>query len=188
MQKRYRETLDDLVARGLFDDEPVPNSLAINSYLVLQGADDGSTDPYDLERFVQAQRPVYQQALSELRAGRKRSHWMWYIFPQLAGLGRSPTSREFSIRTLAEAEAYLRHPVLGPRLVECAEAVLAVEGRPALEIFGSPDDRKLRSCATLFALVSPPGSVFHRLLDRYFQGEPDARTPALLGLDGGRGR
>jgi uncharacterized protein (DUF1810 family) len=145
------------------------------------------TDPYDLDRFVRAQEPSYEQALSEIRAGRKRSHWMWYIFPQLAGLGRSPASQEYSIRTLAEAEAYLRHPVLGPRLAECAGAVLAVEGRVAHEIFGSPDDRKLRSCATLFAIVSPPNSVFHRLLDRYFRGEPDDRTCQLLGLDGRRG-
>lgn len=144
-------------------------------------------DPYDLDRFVQAQRHCYEQALSEIRAGRKRSHWMWFVFPQLAGLGRSPTSREYSITTLAEAEAYLQHPVLGPRLTECAEAVLAVEGRSAHDIFGSPDDLKLRSCATLFAIVSPPGSVFHRLLDRYFRGEPDARTRQLLDLDGRRG-
>ncbi|MEN6517898.1 MAG: DUF1810 domain-containing protein [Methanospirillum sp.] len=140
-------------------------------------------DPYNLDRFVQAQRRCYEQALNELRNGRKSSHWMWYIFPQLAGLGRSPISMEYSIRTLAEAEAYLRHPVLGPRLAECAGAVLAVEGRSAHDLFGSPDDRKLRSCATLFAIVSPPGSVFHRLLDRYFRGEPDARTRQLLGLD-----
>lgn len=144
-------------------------------------------DPYGLDRFVQAQGPIYEQALAELRAGRKRSHWMWYIFPQLAGLGNSPMSREYAIRSLAEAEAYLQHPVLGTRLVECADTVLAVKGRSAREIFGTPDDKKLRSCATLFALVSSPGSVFHRLLDRYFGGGLDAGTLALLGLDG-RGR
>ena len=145
------------------------------------------SDPYDLDRFVQAQKSCYEQVLSELRDGRKRSHWMWYIFPQLAGLGRSPASLKYSITSLAEAEAYLQHPVLGPRLAECAGAVLAVEGRSAHEIFGSPDDRKLRSCATLFAIVSSPGSVFHRLLDRYFRGEPDVGTCRLLGLDGGPG-
>lgn len=144
-------------------------------------------DPYDLERFVQTQQPIYEQVLSELKAGRKRSHWMWFIFPQLAGLGQSPTSRAYAVQSLAEAEAYLQHPVLGPRLIECAEAVLAVEGRSAREILGTPDDRKLRSCATLFALVSPPGSVFHRLLDKYFEGKPDDRTLQLLNLDGGRG-
>lgn len=128
-------------------------------------------DPYDLDRFVQAQERSYVQALSEMRVGRKSSHWMWYIFPQLSGLGHSTASMKYSIRTLAEAEAYLQHPVLGPRLVECAEAVLAVEGRSAREIFGSPDDRKLRSSATLFALVSTPGSVFHRLLETYFGGQ-----------------
>jgi uncharacterized protein (DUF1810 family) len=128
-------------------------------------------DPYDLDRFVQAQERSYVQALSEMRVGRKSSHWMWHIFPQLSGLGHSFASMKYSIRTLAEAEAYLQHPVLGPRLVECAEAVLAVEGRSAREIFGSPDDRKLRSSATLFALVSTPGSVFHRLLETYFGGQ-----------------
>ncbi len=125
--------------------------------------------------------------MSEIIAGRKRSHWMWYIFPQLAGLGHSPNSVKFSIRTLAEGKAFLQHPVLGPRLVECAEAVLALEGRSAHEIFGSPDDRKLRSCATLFAIVSPPDSVFCRLLDRYFRGAPDAMTLRLLGPDDHRG-
>ncbi len=143
-------------------------------------------DPYDLDRFVRAQEGIFETALSELRAGRKSTHWMWYVFPQLAGLGRSPASRQYSISTLAEAGAYLRHPVLGPRLVACVEAVLAIEGRSAHEIFGSPDDRKLRSSITLFAVVSPPGSVFHRLLETYFRGEPDARTLRLLGLDGER--
>lgn len=141
-------------------------------------------DPYDLDRFVQAQARSYVQALSEMRVGRKSSHWMWYIFPQLSGLGHSTASMKYSIRTLAEAEAYLQDPVLGPRLVECAEAVLAVEGRSAREIFGSPDDRKLRSSATLFALVSTPGSVFHRLLETYFGGKPDTMTLRMLGLDG----
>ena len=127
-------------------------------------------DPHDLDRFVQAQEGDHARALAEVRAGRKRSHWMWYIFPQLDGLGSSATARRYAIKNLAEARAYLGHPVLGPRLVECAEAALGVEGRSAFEIFGSPDDMKLRSCATLFACVSPAGSVFHRLLDRYYQG------------------
>lgn len=141
----------------------------------------GSTgDPYDLERFVVAQHPVYETALAELRAGRKRSHWMWFIFPQLAGLGASPISQHYAIKSRDEAEAYLQHRVLGPRLIECADAVLAVTGRSAHDIFGSPDDLKLRSSATLFARVSPPGSVFERLLDRYFSEGPDARTDALL--------
>lgn len=140
-----------------------------------------STDPHDLNRFVAAQRDAYDQALAELRAGRKRSHWMWYIFPQIAGLGFSALSRRYAIRDRAEAEAYLRHPLLGSRLRECAEAVLAIEGRSAREILGAPDDSKLRSCATLFAGVSAPGSVFHRLLDRYFDGQPDPRTACRLG-------
>ena len=137
-------------------------------------------DPHDLRRFVQAQESIYERALAEITSGRKRSHWMWFIFPQLEGLGFSPTSRRFAIRSLAEAEAYLGHPLLGPRLVACAEAVLGVGGRSASEILGSPDDLKLRSCATLFARVTPAGSVFERLLVKYFEGAGDARTIELL--------
>ena len=140
-----------------------------------------SADAYDLARFVRAQEPDYDQAMSEIRAGRKRSHWMWYIFPQFDGLGVSSTSRQYSIKSVAEAEAYLRHPILGPRLLESVQAVLGVEGQSALEVFGSPDDMKLRSCATLFACVSPAGSVFEQLLDRYFGGEHDDKTLRLVG-------
>lgn len=137
-------------------------------------------DEHDLRRFVDAQARDYDRALSEIRAGQKRSHWMWYVFPQYDGLGRSPTARRFAIRSLAEADAYLRHPILGPRLIECAAALLDLEGRSAHEIFGSPDDAKLRSSATLFSLVAPPGSVFHRILERYFAGQPDRRTLELV--------
>jgi len=137
---------------------------------------------HDLDRFTEVQEGVYARALAEIRGGRKRSHWMWFVFPQVAGLGMSATSRRYAIRDLAEAKAYLEHPVLGPRLAECAEAALGVAGRSALEVFGSPDDMKLRSCATLFAQVSPPGSVFHRLLDKYFAGDPDEKTLRLLDL------
>jgi len=139
------------------------------------------SDPFDLTRFVQAQERDYEQAISEIRNGRKRSHWMWYIFPQVEGLGFSPTSQHYAIKSIAEAEAYLRHPVLGPRLLECARATLALHGPSASDVFGSPDDMKLRSCATLFASVSPPGSVFEQLLDQYFGGEPDDKTLALQG-------
>jgi uncharacterized protein (DUF1810 family) len=144
-------------------------------------ADASWGDPHDLGRFVRAQEGDYERALSEIRAGRKRSHWMWYVFPQYDGLGFSPTSRRYAIKSVAEAQAYLAHPVLGPRLVEIAEAALRVEGRPALEVFGSPDDMKLRSCATLFAHVSPPGSPFERLLGKYFDGRPDEKTLRLIG-------
>jgi uncharacterized protein (DUF1810 family) len=137
-------------------------------------------DPHDLGRFVRAQADSYEAALAEVRAGRKRSHWMWFVFPQLDGLGSSLTARFYAIKSAAEAAAYLAHPVLGPRLAECAQAALGVEGKSAAEVFGSPDDLKLRSCATLFAHVSPAGSVFHRLLDRYFPGGPDAVTLRLL--------
>ena len=141
----------------------------------------GAADPFDLDRFVRAQEGEYDRALTEVRNGRKRSHWMWYIYPQFAGLGSSSMAERYAIQSRAEAEAYLRHPVLGPRLVECCEAALAVEGRSAHDIFGSPDDLKLRSCATLFAAVSPPGSVFDRLLQKYYAGAPDDRTLHLLG-------
>ena len=139
-----------------------------------------STDPHNLSRFVHAQEDDYDTALSEIRGGQKRSHWMWYIFPQFDGLGFSAMSKRYAIKSLAEAEAYLRHPILGPRLLACAEAALAVEGRSASEVFGSPDDMKLRSCATLFARVSPSGSVFVRLLEKYFRGERDDKTVRLM--------
>jgi uncharacterized protein (DUF1810 family) len=141
----------------------------------------GAGDPYDLDRFVRAQEDDYERALAEVRRGRKQSHWMWYVFPQFDGLGSSPTSRHYAIKSIAEVRAYLSHPVLGPRLLECAEAAFAVKGRSATEVFGSPDDLKLRSCATLFASVSPAGSVFERLLEKYYRGEPDGRTLRLLG-------
>jgi uncharacterized protein (DUF1810 family) len=147
----------------------------------------GTGDPYDLGRFQQAQEDDYEQALSEIASGRKRSHWMWYIFPQIDGLGFSSTARHYAIKSLDEARAYLDHPILGPRLLECAEAAVRVEGRSAREIFGSPDDLKLRSSATLFACVSPPGSVFDRLLAKYYQGRRDDRTLQLLGIDAGAG-
>jgi uncharacterized protein (DUF1810 family) len=139
-------------------------------------------DPYDLNRFVEAQEMNYSDALSELRAGHKCSHWMWYVFPQIAGLGHSAMSARYSIRSQDEARAYLAHPVLGPRLIECAEAILSVRNRSALEILGSPDDLKLRSSATLFAHISLEGSVFHRILDTFYGSEPDPGTLHLLGM------
>lgn len=140
---------------------------------------DAEQDPHDLDRFVRAQAGIYESALAELRAGRKRSHWMWFVFPQLAGLGLSPTSRRYAIRDRAEARAYLAHPVLGPRLIACVDAVLGIQGRSAFEIFGSPDDLKLKSCATLFEAASSQ-AAFGRLLDRYYGGERDALTLKLL--------
>ena len=139
-----------------------------------------ATDPYNLARFVQAQEGSYEQAISEIRSGRKRSHWMWYVFPQFDGLGFSPTSKLYAIKSVAEAEAYLADPVLGRRLLESVTAALSVESRSAAEVFGSPDDMKLRSSATLFARISPPGSVFEQLLVRYFGGEPDDKTLRLI--------
>jgi uncharacterized protein (DUF1810 family) len=133
----------------------------------------------DLERFVTAQEGVHGAALAELRAGRKRTHWMWFVFPQIAGLGSSPTARQYAISSLDEARAYLAHPVLGPRLREAAEALLGVEGRTASAILGYPDDLKLRSSMTLFARAAGGPSVFQQVLDRYYDG-PDPRTLALL--------
>lgn len=142
-------------------------------------------DPFDLNRFVDAQKGVYEQALSELRRGEKRSHWMWYIFPQIEGLGFSATSRRYSIKSAEEARSYLRHPVLGRRLVECCEAVMSVSGRSVSEIFGYPDDMKLKSSMTLFAAVAQKQELFTRVLGKYFHGERDLKTVELLGSRGG---
>ena len=139
-----------------------------------------SGDPYNLQRFRDAQRDVYATALAELRAGRKRTHWMWFIFPQCTGLGASPVSVLYAIRSVAEARAYLDDPVLGVRLRECAGAMLIHDTGSATEILGNPDDLKLRSSASLFAAVDGDESEFHRILDRYFNGVPDARTMAFV--------
>lgn len=136
-------------------------------------------DPHNLERFVQAQNPVYAQVCAELAAGLKTSHWMWFVFPQLKGLGRSAMAQHFGIASRAEAQAYWHHALLGARLKECVELVLAVEGRTALQIFGSPDDLKFHSSLTLFAQAAPDEPVFQRALTRYFDGESDARTLEL---------
>ena len=141
-------------------------------------------DPHNLERFIEAQRADYERALAEIRSGRKRSHWMWYIFPQIEGLGFSAMSQRYAVRSTAEARAYLEDPVLGARLRTCAEALVSLEGRSVEEIFGFPDDQKLRSCATLFGAVSPAGSVFHRLLQKYFQGEWDPKTIEKIKAEG----
>ncbi len=138
-------------------------------------------DLFDLTRFTEAQEAVYAAVLAELRDGRKRTHWMWYIFPQVDGLGVSSTAKYYAIKNIEEARQYLAHPVLGVRLRECAEVLLAVEGRSASEIFGFPDDLKLKSSMTLFAHVSGDSdSVFVRVLDKYFHGEPDSKTIELL--------
>jgi uncharacterized protein (DUF1810 family) len=134
----------------------------------------------ELDRFVKAQDDVYVNVLSELRAGRKTSHWMWFIFPQIAGLGTSEISRFYAIKYIDEANDYLRHPTLGPRLLECTEAVLSIRGRSAHDVFGYPDEIKLKSCMTLFASISAGGSVFERAIDRYFEGKRDSRTLELL--------
>jgi uncharacterized protein (DUF1810 family) len=137
---------------------------------------------FDLERFISAQDRVYSTVVGELRSGMKASHWMWFIFPQIDGLGSSPTARHYAIRSLDEARAYLAHPILGSRLIECTELVNTVEGKSLHEIFGSPDDRKFHSSVTLFSLIEPRESVFERALAKYFSGELDERTITILGI------
>jgi uncharacterized protein (DUF1810 family) len=142
-------------------------------------------DCYDLDRFVTAQASIFDTALAELRAGQKRSHWMWFVFPQLRGLGISSTAQFYGLSSLAEARAYLAHPVLGPRLLACTKAMLAVEGRSAHQILGSPDDLKFRSCMTLFDIAADaPGNLFQRALDRYCEGVGDERSLRALGETG----
>lgn len=138
------------------------------------------TDAHNLQRFRDAQRDVYATALTEIRAGRKRTHWMWFIFPQCAGLGTSFASEFYAIRSVADARAYLDDPLLGVRLRECADAVLTHRTRSAREIMGYPDDMKLRSSATLFAGVEGNDSVFHQIVAQFFDGDPDARTLAFI--------
>ena len=137
-------------------------------------------DPYNLSRFVEAQDPVYDRVCDELRAGRKTSHWMWFVFPQIPGLGLSSTSRFYAISGRAEAEAYVAHPVLGTRLRECTAIVNAVLGRTVHQIFGSPDEMKFCSCMTLFAACAPEPAVFEAALQKYFDGEGDRQTLARL--------
>jgi uncharacterized protein (DUF1810 family) len=135
---------------------------------------------FDLQRFIDAQAPVYGRVCGELRNGRKQSHWMWFIFPQIAGLGHSPMAQRYAISSLAEAKAYLEHPILGPRLRECTRLVLSIEGRSAREILGAPDDMKFRSCLTLFAHAAPEEPLFHDALRKYFCGAFDPLTVEKL--------
>jgi uncharacterized protein (DUF1810 family) len=137
-------------------------------------------DPFDLVRFVSAQADVIARVRAELQRGRKQSHWMWFVFPQLAGLGFSPMAHRYAIASLAEARAYLAHPLLGARLRECTELVLAIHGKTAHDIFASPDDLKFRSCLTLFAEAAPNEIVFNIALAKYFAGAKDSRTLSLL--------
>ena len=139
------------------------------------------SDPFDLERFVRAQNGgVYEQALRELQAGDKRSHWMWFVFPQVGGLGRSPMAQRYAISGLPEAHAYLAHPVLGPRLVEASQALLELSGRDPVRVLGSTDALKLRSSMTLFETAAPDERVFGEVLERYFGGERDEATATQL--------
>jgi uncharacterized protein (DUF1810 family) len=137
-------------------------------------------DPFNLGRFVDAQAPVYEQVRRELKVGRKESHWMWFVFPQIAGLGQSPMSIRFAIASLDEAKAYLAHPVLGARIRECTQLSLDVEGKTARDIFGSIDEMKLRSSMTLFARAASDEEIFQRCIDKYFAGSPDPATLARV--------
>jgi uncharacterized protein (DUF1810 family) len=147
-----------------------------------------SGDPYDLDRFVAAQAPIYAQAAAELAAGRKRSHWMWFVFPQLEGLGASAMAQRYAVRSLAEARDYLAHPLLGARLRECVGLVNNVQGRSAHEIFGSPDDLKFHSSMTLFAAAAPEEPLFVEALRKYFAGRRDPLTLDSLSPRAGRGQ
>jgi len=140
----------------------------------------GSRSPYDLRRFVEAQESVIADVKAELRAGRKRTHWMWYVFPQMEGLGTSRKSKKYGISSRAEAEAYLAHEILGPRLRECTAIVNGIDGRSATDIFGSPDDLKFRSSMTLFEAVADDPAPFRTALERYYDGERDRKTLDLL--------
>ena len=140
----------------------------------------GSDDRFGLTRFTRAQAGIYDRVLGELKSGQKRTHWMWYVFPQLDGLGRSKTAKHYAIKSIEEAQAYLNHPLLGSRLLECAEVVFATEGRSVSDIFGYPDDLKFKSSMTLFSCITNPDSMFVRVLDKYFQGEQDVKTLQLL--------
>ena len=135
-----------------------------------------TADPFDLQRFVEAQAPVYDRVRDELRAGRKESHWMWYVFPQIAGLGQSPTSVFYAISSIDEAKAYLAHPVLGSRMRECTQLALDVEGRSARDIFGPVDEMKFRSSMTLFSRAAPEEPLFSQCLEEYFGGGLDPAT------------
>lgn len=144
------------------------------------------SDAFNLERFVKAQEPDYESALRELSAGRKRSHWIWYVFPQVRGLGASAMSQKYAISGRDEARAYCEHPILGPRLRECTQLVLDVEGRTAEQIFPYPDDLKFRSCMTLFERCAPDPAIFRAALLKYFGGKPDTRTLEILEKQQGR--
>jgi uncharacterized protein (DUF1810 family) len=137
-------------------------------------------DPFNLNRFIRAQESVYENVLWELQNGRKQTHWMWFIFPQIEGLGYSPMSKLYSIKNIMEAREYLQHPILGARLLDCARIVLELKDRSAHEIFGSPDDLKLQSSMTLFTTLTDSGSVFEQVLDNYYNGERDGKTLDLL--------
>ncbi|WP_198265695.1 DUF1810 domain-containing protein [sulfur-oxidizing endosymbiont of Gigantopelta aegis] len=133
-----------------------------------------------MNRFIEAQDPIYEMVLQELNSGQKKTHWMWFIFPQIKGLGHSSTARYYAIESISEAYKYISHPVLGKRLIECTEAVLAIEGKRTLEIFGHPDDMKLKSSMTLFTEVARDNLVFQKVLNKYFNGQHDLKTLQIL--------
>jgi uncharacterized protein (DUF1810 family) len=145
-----------------------------------QQESEASLPQFDLNRFVTAQESCYDTVISELKAGDKRSHWMWFVFPQIAGLGTSVTARRYAITSMAEAKAYLSHPLLGSRLQECVSLLLQIQGKTAYQILSTPDDMKLQSCLSLFSLASPEEASFKEALDKYYEGDMDLRTIQLL--------
>ena len=166
-----------------YDLPPMPAPSGVTDVGNETKANDPNSDPFNLARFLAVQDPIYADALGEIRAGHKRTHWMWFVFPQAIGLGTSPTAKHYAIRSMDEARAYLAHPTLGHRLRECTETLLRVRGKSASEIFGYPDDVKLRSSMTLFASVAEEDSVFEEVLERYFGGEPDPLTLPFIERD-----
>lgn len=141
------------------------------------------TDPFNLNRFISAQQGIYERVVSELQAGRKASHWMWFIFPQIKGLGFSLTTRKYAIQSTDEAKAYLEHELLGGRLIQCTQLVLDIQGKTISEILGYPDDLKFRSSMTLYSLIAKPGNIFSIALEKYFDSEKDMRTLELLHMN-----
>ncbi|MFZ2956913.1 MAG: DUF1810 domain-containing protein [Candidatus Ozemobacteraceae bacterium] len=157
-----------------------PSLKSIEEYMINEKTSSACDDPFDLHRFLLAQENSYDSVLSELRNGQKRTHWMWYVFPQLVGLGNSEISKHYAVKSVEEARHYLAHPILGKRILECAETVLAIQKRPISEIFGYPDDLKLKSSMTLFLFASNSRSVFSKVIEKYFNRERDERTLKIL--------
>ena len=183
---KWKSMLNDLnkvaeVGERITTDKKIDKTLDDENELISD--QDTDQDEFLLTRFVKAQEGVYEEALAEIRLGMKKSHWMWFIFPQIEGLGSSMTAEHFAIKNKAEAEAYLRHPILGRRLLHCCAALMSRQDKSAAQVFGYPDDLKLRSSMTLFSIVAEDSSPFDKVLEKYYSGVPDAQTIDILGCN-----